>query len=51
MQFWPIDSFLSDSRSQIELKNKVITNITDKWQDECKRMRDNCRKVKTSEDE
>ena len=28
----------------------VITNITDEWQDECRRMRDEYRRVKTSED-
>ena len=28
---------------------KVITNITDEWQDEWRRMRDHCRRVKTSQ--
>ena len=30
---------------------KVITNITDEWQDKCRRMRDECRQVKMSGDE
>ena len=29
----------------------VITNITDKWQDECRRMRDECSGMKTTEDD
>ena len=29
----------------------VIANITDEWQVKCRRMRDECRRVKTSEDE
>ena len=30
---------------------RVITNITDEWRDKCRRMRNECRRVKTSEDE
>ena len=40
---------MSNSRSQIESKNKVITKIPDKWQDEHRQMRDNCWRVKTDE--
>ena len=30
---------------------KVISNVTNEWQDECRRMRDECRQVKATEDE
>ena len=40
---------LSNSTSQTESKNKFITKISDKWQDEHRQMRDNCRRVKTDE--
>ena len=29
----------------------VITNITDEWRDGCRQMRDECKRVKTSEGE
>ena len=50
IQLRPIHDFLSDSRSQLESENKVITNITDKGQDQCRRMRDQYRRVKQIKD-
>ena len=51
MQFTTVSQAKQKKKIVQSTEWKVISNVTNEWQDECRRMRDECRQVKATEDE